>query len=370
MKPLLSLFVILLITASCEKPEPTISGTANDIPNGIRMYLTSNNAFGTETIIDTAIVMNGTFDFGIQKTDSFNGQLFLKIDGNDGILTFVSESEPIQINVKKDSLYASDVNGGIENELFNQYRDLRIKHTKKSVENRQEQQKVFETEGETALDPLKKQQAEFDNQLKDELKGLIEKNPNNMVAPVALEYLFATQYIDEIETRNFYNTINTKFLDNPVMININMQLEKIELTAIGKKAPYFEGKNPIDEVIKLPEVLGKLTLINFWASWCVDCREQNLALVEAYNEYHDKGFNIISVSLDKKEEREKWIAAINEDQMEWNHISRLEYWNDPIARLYNVAEIPANLLLDENGIIIDKNLKGEALENRLADLLN
>jgi thiol-disulfide isomerase/thioredoxin len=110
--------------------------------------------------------------------------------------------------------------------------------------------------------------------------------------------------------------------------------------------------------------------VDFWASWCAPCRQENPNIVAAYHKFHEKGFNIISVSLDKSDAEDQWIAAIKEDQMDWNHISRLAYWNDPIARQYNVTAIPASFLLDENGIIIDKNVRGKKLQERLSQLLN
>jgi thiol-disulfide isomerase/thioredoxin len=111
-------------------------------------------------------------------------------------------------------------------------------------------------------------------------------------------------------------------------------------------------------------------VVDFWASWCGPCRVENPNIVAAYNKYHEKGFNIISVSLDQPDGEEAWMAAIEKDQMDWNHISRLAHWNDPIAAQYNVTAIPASFLLDKNGVIIAKDLRGDQLTKKLAQLLD
>ena len=124
-----------------------------------------------------------------------------------------------------------------------------------------------------------------------------------------------------------------------------------------------------DEAKKLAVATNKLLLVDFWASWCKPCRIENPNVVNVYNKYHDKGLNIISVSLDKADQKDKWIQAIKDDKMDWFHVSNLQFWQDPIAKQYSVRSIPATFLLDENGMIIDKDLRGAALEAKIATLL-
>jgi len=129
----------------------------------------------------------------------------------------------------------------------------------------------------------------------------------------------------------------------------------------------FEAPTPEGEMLSLEDAMGKLTLIDFWASWCRPCRMENPNVVSVYNDYKDKGFNIISVSLDKT--KKSWEKAIADDNMNWYHVSNLKYWQEPVAVEWGVRSIPATYLIDENGIIVAKNLRGSALRKKVDEIL-
>lgn len=145
------------------------------------------------------------------------------------------------------------------------------------------------------------------------------------------------------------------------------QLEALSLSAVGNKAPEITGLTPTGEQLSLSDLDGKLTLIDFWASWCAPCRQENPNVVRLYEKYHPKGFNILGVSLDR--DAEKWKEAIAADGLEWSHVSDLKAWDSELIKPYAVTAIPHTVLVDENGIIIASNLRGEDLEEKVAELL-
>lgn len=147
-----------------------------------------------------------------------------------------------------------------------------------------------------------------------------------------------------------------------------------DLTAVGSKAKDISLKSPEDQEIKLSSIKGKIVLIDFWASWCGPCRRENPNLVKSYERFKDakfkkaKGFTIYSVSLDRN--KEAWQKAIVQDKLTWQyHVSDLKGWQSDAAAQYQVSSIPMNFLLDENGIIVAKNLRGAALDAELEKLL-
>ena len=138
-------------------------------------------------------------------------------------------------------------------------------------------------------------------------------------------------------------------------------------TEVGQIAPEIALPGPDGKTVKLSDLRGKYVVVDFWASWCGPCRRENPHMVRVYDQFKDKGFEILGVSLDKKKDR--WVGAIKQENLTWQHASELKFWNSQAARLYGVNAIPATFLLDKNGRIVAKNLRSAALEARLQSLL-
>ena len=137
---------------------------------------------------------------------------------------------------------------------------------------------------------------------------------------------------------------------------------------IGDKAPELAYNNPKEEVLKLSSLKGKYVIIDFWASWCRPCRIENPNVVRLYNKYKNQNFTVYSVSFDQQ--KEKWLNAIKQDQLTWpNHVSELTGWKSTPGAKYGVTSIPKTFLIDKNGIIIDYDLRGKALEKKLLEIL-
>ncbi|HSC36253.1 MAG TPA: TlpA disulfide reductase family protein, partial [Chitinophagaceae bacterium] len=132
----------------------------------------------------------------------------------------------------------------------------------------------------------------------------------------------------------------------------------------------FTQNDTLGNPVSLSSLRGKYLLVDFWASWCGPCRAENPNVVKAFEQYKDKGFHILSVSLDQPGAKEKWMKAIHDDHLTWSHVSDLQFWNNAVAKLYGIQAIPQNLLLDPTGKIIAKNLRGEDLTKKLAQVLS
>jgi peroxiredoxin len=145
-------------------------------------------------------------------------------------------------------------------------------------------------------------------------------------------------------------------------------VEKMKLTAVGQPAPEIALPNPDGKIIPLSSMKGKYVLLDFWAKWCGPCRQENPNVVRAYQKYKDKGFTVFGVSLDRN--KADWLQAIEQDNLTWTHVSDLKYWQSEAAKTYNITGIPFSLLLDPDGVIIAKNLRGAALDAKLAEIFS
>lgn len=217
----------------------------------------------------------------------------------------------------------------------------------------------------------------------DDLKAYITENSSSLTAIAALHQRLGKQRLISFENDAalFYlvdSALMAKYPENYHVKDFHNNLLKMEQEArdlrnaqatlgVGALAPELDFPDPSGKSIKLSSLKGKYVLIDFWASWCSPCRAESPNLVKAYAKYHSKGFEIYQLSLDKQ--KDKWVEAIKEDQLDWPyHVSDLLYWKSAGARLYQVNSIPANFLINPEGVIIARDLRGEALEEELAKI--
>jgi peroxiredoxin len=218
-----------------------------------------------------------------------------------------------------------------------------------------------------AVNKLLKEYKKFQDEMNNYSKKFIKENPDAYLSVLLLENFLMRQYLTPEEVKSYYNGLSKELAATKSGKKIKTTLDAMTAIVIGKPAPLFSGPTPDGKTVSLKETLGKVTIIDFWASWCGPCRAENPNVVALYNEFHAQGLNIIGVSLDK--DAAKWKEAIAKDNLTWAHVSNLKFWEDPIAKQYNVQSIPATFILDAKGTIVAKDLRGDALKAKVKELL-
>lgn len=365
---LLGSFLALL---SCSDNSTTynLEGNAVGYPDGARVYVYQLDNNNQPKPIDTLIIQNGAFSATYPKTESVTMN-YLKPDYTKTTLYYFPENSDLKATIYKDSIGASSITGSPQNDNFSAFQKelatiaaLRIKRSQDFQAARQakDTDKMRQLQNLNRLDAGKEKNTKI---------KFINENPNALYSALLISEMLQKKELNADQAIAAISGLSPKISKTPQVAKINKTITALAKSAIGGDAPKFSAPTPEGETLSLDDALGKYTIIDFWASWCRPCRMENPNVVAVYEKYHDKGLNIISVSLDRPGQKERWLKAIEDDNMDWYHVSNLQFWKDPIAKQYNVSSIPATFLLDENGKIIDKNLRGPALGNKIASLLD
>ncbi len=192
-----------------------------------------------------------------------------------------------------------------------------------------------------------------------------QDNKDNLAGFYAVGTIDQTRY--ETQLIKYAEEIKGKYPNNKAVQSFAEKMLAAKPISVGQPAPLFELPTPDNKMVKLSDLKGKYVLLDFWASWCAPCRQENPNIVKQYNTFKDKGFTVLSVSLDKK--KDAWEKAIADDKLAWTHVSELKEWDGKVSMQYKIESIPSSFLLDPQGKIIAKNLRGSELEAFLSKTL-
>ena len=373
MKAVLRVVMLSLIIVACNSQpsdpakgsEILISGKVNnkatgDISiEGIRdqkfvnlknIKLNEDNSFSTSLKVDEP---------GLYRINFFNKQMaFLVLDENHSEVNILADGDQpngsLEIKGSKDTDYLIEIQklrGGLQKYA----EEINPEFVKANQEGNQERMEALQMQ-------YMEKEKEINGLVKEKVRGM----GNSLTA------LLVTQELDPNVDFSFMDEIAQKFKKSLPNSFFTRQLvervDKLRKLAIGKQAPEITLEDPEGNMVSLSSLRGNYVMIDFWAAWCRPCRAENPNVVALYEKYNAKGFEVFGVSLDRK--KEDWVRAIEQDGLSWTQVSDLQYFNSAAAQLYNVQSIPATYLLDPDGKIIAKNLRGIALRKKLEELFD
>jgi peroxiredoxin len=363
-------FILFVFSARAQKVSTqilkpyTVSGKIAGLKNE-KVYLFTNDA--AEKIMDSTFAKAGKF--------SFKGKIaeplfyIFKIDGLQRQVGFFLESGKINITGQKDSLFNATITGSpatdqwkewgvawrkIASQAGPMYMRLDSATERGKVKASAEERKIFDD----GMQMLNEQTAAA-------VTAFISKYPQSPVGPFIILDRFVNYPNPEMEIKTF-SMLGNQAKNSLYGKRIKEYRRIAEKTGIGA-TPDFAITDTSGKLLKLSDLRGKYVLVDFWASWCAPCRKENPNVVQAYRQFHDKGFEIVGVSLDTK--KEAWMKAIDKDGLTWNHVSDLKGWESDIVKEYGIKVVPTSFLLDKEGKVIAQNLREEALQKKLNEVI-
>jgi peroxiredoxin len=318
---------------------------------------------------DTAVIKDGHFQFeGKAGEPSVHS---LTIEGVQGRVFLVLEPGEIDIKVVKDSMFQNKVTGTYNNDELTAYNE--------KIMALQEKVRDFEKANKGKMrDAVAKKDNATREKIIADYKALMQKisgetvtmtetyvkeHPKALISLLLVQSFLGAPDADVNKIESFFNGLDQEIKATKTGKLVADKIKERKSVGIGRMAPDFTAPDVNGNPVSLKQSMGKITIVDFWASWCGPCRRENPGMVALYKDYHDLGLNIIGVSLDKT--ADAWKKAIGSDGLAWTQVSNLKHWEDPIAKVYGVESIPATFVLNQRGVVIAKDLHGAALRAKI-----
>ncbi len=355
----LFLIIVVVIGACKSKDDFTIAGKFEHATPQSKVYLFALTKTKAEPIDSTVLSENGEFKF----TKSTKAVDFFKVavDQNEYVV-IAQNGDKINLSADlSDKTMAYNVSGAMEADKLQELNTYRNQYNVKMAEIQASFDKQVEAspdKREMIADQLRPQLIKVSDDMVKFILKFANDNPEALTSFYAMNSLNPVDY--EKEFMAYTDKIKSKFNDNQVVTDFLVRMAKLKSVQVGQDAPEFKIETIDGKPLSLSDFKGKFVLIDFWASWCMPCRQENPNLVKAYNTYKDKNFTILGISLDK--DPNAWAQAVAADKLTWTHAGELNDFEGATVRLYQIEAIPSSFLIDPTGKIIAKNLRGEELD--------
>lgn len=366
MKKLLVALLAIVVLASCGNQKTndskyTITGSIDSTFSN-NIYLLKREK-GNWVNLDTSVAINGIFEFNgsIEMPEVY----YIQPEGTNQFASLFVESGKITFKAEIKDFRNPEITGSESQKKYEDFKDHRKTINQQQKEALQNIEKAQQSGNE---EEQQKWEQIFDELDEEYVQYILDyANANNNCVVSAYVVLRNAFYFDETDIEPVVNNFDPSITNSVYVKSLTERVEILKNVAVGKPAIDFTMNDANGNPVTLSSQYGKYLLVDFWASWCSPCRAENPNIVAIYKDFNAKGFDVFGVSFD--DDKDKWLKAVADDDLTWSHVSDLQGWGNTAGKLYAINSIPSNILLDPEGNIIAKNLRGEDLRNKITELL-